>query len=79
MESSAATLRLAVLPRAGIVTDAILVTGGAGLVALAAQLSFHLGFTPVPITGLAENMSHTCWASRPMRRAKVSDSPTETL
>jgi biotin transport system substrate-specific component len=51
MQSSAATLRLAVLPRAGLVADAILVTGGAGLVALAAQLSIHLGFTPVPITG----------------------------
>jgi biotin transport system substrate-specific component len=51
MESSAATLRLAVLPRAGLATDAVLIAGGAGLVALAAQVSIHLGFTPVPITG----------------------------
>ena len=51
VQTSAATLRLAVLPRAGLVTDAVLVTGGAGLVALAAQVSIHLGFTPVPITG----------------------------
>ena len=51
MQSSAATLRLAILPRAGLLTDAVLVTGGAGLVALAAQGSIHLGFTPVPITG----------------------------
>jgi biotin transport system substrate-specific component len=51
VQSSAATLRLAVLPRAGLVADAVLVVGGAGLVALAAQVSIHLGFTPVPITG----------------------------
>jgi biotin transport system substrate-specific component len=51
MQSSAATLRLAVVPRRGLLTDAVLVTGGAGLVALAAQISIHLGFTPVPITG----------------------------
>ena len=51
MDSHAATLRVAVLPRAGLVTDAVLVAGGAGLVALAAQVSIHLGFTPVPITG----------------------------
>jgi biotin transport system substrate-specific component len=51
MQSQAATLRLAVLPRAGLLTDALLVCGGAGLVAVCAQISFHLGFTPVPITG----------------------------
>jgi biotin transport system substrate-specific component len=51
MQSSAATLRLAVLPRAGLLTDAALIVGGAGFVALAAQVSIHLGFTPVPITG----------------------------
>ena len=51
MESHAATLRLAVLPRAGLLTDALLVCGGAGLVAACAQISIHLGFTPVPITG----------------------------
>jgi biotin transport system substrate-specific component len=50
MESQAATLRLAVVPRGGLLTDAVLVAGGAGFVALAAQISIHLGFTPVPIT-----------------------------
>jgi biotin transport system substrate-specific component len=50
MHDQAATLRVAVLPRSGLLTDAMLVAGGAGLVALAAQVSFHLGYTPVPIT-----------------------------
>src|ERR1700681_4661970 len=48
---SPATLRLAVLPRAGLLTDATLIAGGAGLIAASAQLSFKLPFTPVPITG----------------------------
>ena len=48
---SPATLRLAVLPRAGLLTDAMLVAGGAGLIAASAQVSFKLPFTPVPITG----------------------------
>ena len=51
METQAATLRLAVFPRPSLLTDALLVCGGAALVALCAQISFHLGFTPVPITG----------------------------
>jgi biotin transport system substrate-specific component len=51
MEPHAATLRLAVWPRAGLAVDAALVAGGALFVALAAQVSIHLGFTPVPITG----------------------------
>jgi biotin transport system substrate-specific component len=51
MRSHAATLRLAVFPRSGIVTDALLVIGGAIFVALAAQISLPLPFTPVPITG----------------------------
>jgi biotin transport system substrate-specific component len=46
-----ATLRLAVLPRSGLLADVILVVAGAGLVALAAQISIPLPFTPVPITG----------------------------
>jgi biotin transport system substrate-specific component len=50
VHSDAATLRLAVLPRAGRLADALLVAGGAGLVAVCAQISFHLGYTPVPIT-----------------------------
>ncbi len=51
MQGQAATLRLAVLPRAGLLADLLLVAGGAGFVAICAQVSFHLGFTPVPITG----------------------------
>jgi biotin transport system substrate-specific component len=50
-QTSAATLRLAVLPRGGLLTDALLVAGGAALVAACAQISIHLGFTPVPVTG----------------------------
>jgi len=42
---------VAVFPRAGALANAVLVLGGAALVALAAQLEIHLGFTPVPITG----------------------------
>lgn len=51
MSTNAATLRLAAFPRAGLLTDALLVAGGAGLVAAAAQVEIPLGFTPVPITG----------------------------
>jgi biotin transport system substrate-specific component len=47
----AATLRLAVFPRTGLLTDALLVLAGTGLVAAAAQVSIPLPFTPVPITG----------------------------
>lgn len=51
MNDRAVTLRLAVLPRSGVLVDALLALGGAAFVGLAAQVSFHLGFTPVPITG----------------------------
>jgi biotin transport system substrate-specific component len=51
MRPDAATLRWAVLPAGGLLTEALLVLGGAGFVALAAQVSFALPFTPVPITG----------------------------
>ena len=51
MRADAATLRLAVVPRAGVAADAALVAAGAALVALAAQVEFDLPFTPVPITG----------------------------
>ena len=51
MASEATTLRVAVLPNAGVLTDAVLVAGGAGLIAAAAQVSIALPFTPVPITG----------------------------
>jgi biotin transport system substrate-specific component len=49
--SAAPTLRLAVLPRAGLLADAALIAGGAGLMAASAQFAFKLPFTPVPITG----------------------------
>jgi biotin transport system substrate-specific component len=51
MNPQAATLRLAVFPRSGLLVDALLVVAGAGLVALAAQIEIPLGFTPVPISG----------------------------
>ena len=51
MRADAATLRLAVFPRSGVLADVLLVLAGAGLVALAAQVSIPLPFTPVPITG----------------------------
>src|ERR1700733_3251669 len=51
MQSQAATLRLALWPRSGVLADALLVAGGAGLIPASAQLSIKLPFTPVPITG----------------------------
>ncbi len=51
MRPEAATLRLAVLPRAGLLADVLLVLLGTGLVSGAAQISISLPFTPVPITG----------------------------
>ncbi|MBA2579413.1 MAG: biotin transporter BioY [Thermoleophilaceae bacterium] len=52
MRPDAATLRLAVLPRAGLLTDAVLVLGGAVFVAAAAQIVIPLPFTPVPISAV---------------------------
>lgn len=51
MTPEAATLRLAILPRVGLLTDVVLVAAGAALIAASAQLSVPLPFTPVPITG----------------------------
>jgi biotin transport system substrate-specific component len=51
MRPDAATLRLAVFPRVGLLADTLLVLAGAGLVALSAQVVIPLPFTPVPITG----------------------------
>ena len=50
-QTSAGTLRLAVLPRAGLLADSVLIVAGAGLMAASAQFAFKLPFTPVPITG----------------------------
>ncbi len=49
MRGQAATLRLAIVPRVDLATDAVLVLAGAGLVAAAAQVS--IPFEPVPLTG----------------------------
>jgi biotin transport system substrate-specific component len=51
MTDQTMTLRLAVFPRSGLLTDALLILGGAGFVGLMAQISVRIGFTPVPITG----------------------------
>ncbi|MGH3113414.1 MAG: biotin transporter BioY [Gaiellaceae bacterium] len=51
MNPEAATLKLAVFPRSGFLTDVLLVLAGTGFVAVAAQVKISLSFTPVPITG----------------------------
>ena len=51
MTAKAATLRLAAFPRVDLLTDVVLVTVGAALIAASAQVSIPLPFTPVPITG----------------------------
>jgi biotin transport system substrate-specific component len=48
---STRTASVTLAPRTGVLTDAVLVLAGTGLVAGAAQVSFALPFTPVPITG----------------------------
>jgi biotin transport system substrate-specific component len=48
---AATSIRATVFPRATPAVDTILALGGAGLIALAAQISISLPFTPVPITG----------------------------
>lgn len=52
VSASAATLRTALLPRTSVITDTLLVVGGAALIAVVAQVAFYLPFTPVPVTGL---------------------------
>ncbi|HWM13022.1 MAG TPA: hypothetical protein VNO56_00920, partial [Gaiellaceae bacterium] len=51
MNPHAATLRLALFPRSSLLTDVLLVLAGTGFVALAAQVTIELPFTPVPISG----------------------------
>jgi biotin transport system substrate-specific component len=51
MPDQTMTLRLAVFPRSGLLTDALLIVGGAAFVGLMAQISVRIGATPVPITG----------------------------
>jgi biotin transport system substrate-specific component len=49
--TSAPTLRTAVLARSTWLSEAILLAAGVLLVALSAQVTFHLPGTPVPISG----------------------------
>nr|WP_232778400.1 biotin transporter BioY [Carbonactinospora thermoautotrophica] len=49
--TSSTTLRRAVLPRAGWLTDAVLVVAGVALIALSAQVAIPLPVSPVPVTG----------------------------
>jgi biotin transport system substrate-specific component len=51
MISYAPTLRTVAIPRTTPLADALVVVSGAALVALAAQVSIPLPFTPVPLTG----------------------------
>ncbi|HXF97150.1 MAG TPA: biotin transporter BioY [Gaiellaceae bacterium] len=51
VDTAPVTLRLAVFRAPTLAADALLVAGGAGLIAASAQLSIPLPFTPVPITG----------------------------
>ena len=49
--SPSAPLVLADILPGALVRDTVLVAGAAGFVGLLAQVSIHLSFTPVPITG----------------------------
>jgi biotin transport system substrate-specific component len=49
--ASPSTLSTAVLSRSTWLTEAVLLAAGVGLIALSAQVSFHLPGTPVPISG----------------------------
>lgn len=51
MGAEAFTLRRAVFPHTTALTHAVLIIVGAGLVAVCAQVSIALPFTPVPVTG----------------------------
>jgi biotin transport system substrate-specific component len=48
---AATSIRATVFPRATPAVDGVLALGGAALIAVAAQISISLPFTPVPITG----------------------------
>ena len=48
---AATSIRATVFPRATPAVDVMLAMGGAAFIALAAQISIPLPFTPVPITG----------------------------
>jgi biotin transport system substrate-specific component len=61
-----------VIPGA-LVRDVLLVVGSAGLVGLLAQISIHLSFTPVPITGqtLGVLLTSTALGWRPGAPARL--------
>jgi biotin transport system substrate-specific component len=48
---AATSIRTTVFPRATPAVDVVLAIGGAAVIAIAAQISISLPFTPVPITG----------------------------
>jgi biotin transport system substrate-specific component len=48
---AATSIRATVFPRATPAVDAVLAISGAAIIAVAAQISISLPFTPVPITG----------------------------
>lgn len=47
----ATSIRVSIFPRASLAVDALLAITGAALIAVAAQVTIALPFTPVPITG----------------------------
>jgi biotin transport system substrate-specific component len=51
MSTHAAAVRATLVPRSRLLVDALLVLAGTALVAVSAQISVPLPFTPVPITG----------------------------
>lgn len=51
MAATTLTLRDAYFGRQSLIRSAALIVAGAGLIALSAQVSFPLPFTPVPVTG----------------------------
>lgn len=71
MRSDAATLRLALFPNVGLFGDVGVVSLGAALIALSAQLAVKLPFTPVPITGQTFAVL-LCGASLGARRGGMS-------
>ena len=51
MAATTLTLRRTLIGRSATTRTAVAVVAGAALIALCAQISIPLGFTPVPVTG----------------------------
>jgi biotin transport system substrate-specific component len=49
--SEARSLRTALFPQSGVLTQTLFVTGGVGFIGLLAQISFPIPGSPVPVTG----------------------------